>query len=567
MRALVILSLMLAAIPVRAEPVNTRFVSIAYHDVVDRREDRTDDAVTSESLVRFFDWLKGDGWTPVSLDDIAAANAGTRSLPDKAILITFDDGYRSLYTRVYPLLRAYHYPAVAALVGHWLDAPDDEMVSYGDHKRPRRDFVHWDEVRTMVASGLVEVASHGYAIHDGIQANPQGNRIPSAATWAWDPVTRRQEDDKAFLVRIRADLEHSRQQIARETGKPPRALVWPFGRYAGPALEMAKQLGFAFDLTLEPEPADANKPDAIPRYYPVGDPSLGEIANNLSFNAPRASTIRLICVSLDEIAAAPDLDSADQQLGRVLEQVQTTGANVVLIDASPRTDANNKDQPTLTFPNSQLPVSKNVLARVVWQFRTRIGVDVYLGLSLAKASSAVGPDGVPRLAADMMRATLADGLVVEGSGVMTARSIASGTPWSTRAARATGLGGTSASYSLLAARTIAAAEAIEPRLRVMLTASTERAQGPPVGVDYLLIPPPLDATKWQPRLDTLKASGWLSRDTAGQIIFELPAVASAKAMRAAQAAGATGFGLCPLPEHTDVGLAPVFSAATGPRPR
>ena len=103
MRLLMVLLLLLAGVaPVlsaQAQPAGQRFVSISFHDVVDRVEDLDNDAVTLTRLVQFFDWLKGNGWTAVSLDDLAAANRGVRPLPDKAILITFDDGYKSLYTR------------------------------------------------------------------------------------------------------------------------------------------------------------------------------------------------------------------------------------------------------------------------------------------------------------------------------------------------------------------------------------------------------------------------------------------------------------------------------------
>ena len=72
---LVVLAGLSAVADARAQPAGRRFVAIAFHDVVDRREDLSTDAVTSEQLVRFFDWLKGSGWTVVSLDDVAAARS------------------------------------------------------------------------------------------------------------------------------------------------------------------------------------------------------------------------------------------------------------------------------------------------------------------------------------------------------------------------------------------------------------------------------------------------------------------------------------------------------------
>jgi biofilm PGA synthesis lipoprotein PgaB len=167
MRPVVVLLLVVLTVlfPVaaRAQSAGHRFVAIAFHDVVDRREDLSTDAVTSDQLVRFFDWLKGSGWTVVSLDDVAAARGG-RPLPEKAILLSFDDGYHSLYTRVFPLLKIYRYPALAALVGTWMqgtstvrrsDSDVAATVRYGDVDVPRSNFISWSEAREMQASGLV----------------------------------------------------------------------------------------------------------------------------------------------------------------------------------------------------------------------------------------------------------------------------------------------------------------------------------------------------------------------------------------------------------------------------
>ena len=109
-RALICLLLFFTPGAASAQDTGRRFVSVAFHDVVDTREELTSDAVTADKLVRFFDWLKGTGWTVVSLDDVLAAKQGRRPLPDKAILLTFDDGYRSLYTRVFPLLKVGLHP-------------------------------------------------------------------------------------------------------------------------------------------------------------------------------------------------------------------------------------------------------------------------------------------------------------------------------------------------------------------------------------------------------------------------------------------------------------------------
>ena len=159
------------------------------------------------------------------------------------ILISFDDGYSSLYTRVFPLLKVYNFPIVSALVGTWMEGRPDGTVLYGDRVVPRSEFITWAQAREMQASGLVEFASHSWNLHRGILANPQGNMTPAAITWRYDEATRTYETDAQYRARIREDLQRSRQQMAANLGRAPRALVWPFGRYTGPALAEAKAVG------------------------------------------------------------------------------------------------------------------------------------------------------------------------------------------------------------------------------------------------------------------------------------------------------------------------------------
>ena len=106
--------------PATADPytVAGSFVALSYHEARDDVRDYPDPyAVDTAALVRQFAWLRGNGYTPVSLDEIVAARKGGKPLPAKAVLLSFDDAYLSFYTRVYPLLREFRFPAVLAVVG------------------------------------------------------------------------------------------------------------------------------------------------------------------------------------------------------------------------------------------------------------------------------------------------------------------------------------------------------------------------------------------------------------------------------------------------------------------
>jgi peptidoglycan/xylan/chitin deacetylase (PgdA/CDA1 family) len=516
----------------QAQPAGRRFVAIAFHDVVDRREELGPDAVSTDQLAAFFDWLVGTGWTVISLDDVAAAGNGRTSLPDKAILLTFDDGYKSLYTRVFPLLKAYRFHAVAALVGSWMQGDPNGTVDYGTAAAPRSNFVTWDQAREMRASGLVEIASHSYALHRGILANPQGNLIAAARTWRYDPATGTYETDAQYRSRIRQDLERSRALIAREIGRAPRAIVWPYGRVSGPALEEAKAAGFSFGIDLNAAPADAGHPLLIPRYFPTLNPGFGAMAESLRFDMQRPETVRAACVALDALAAVAGPEQ-DDRLGRMIENLRALGANKLIVDGRARRD---------------------ILSRATWQMHTRLPAEVYIR---------VPRDAAPGEIADMLRGAAADGIVVDAPMLAGSRDAQDqGSVAANRTALDAATLDPPARSTLDAYR---AAAAIDPLLKLVVALPS--VGGPPGWADYALVPPAADAAGTEAQAKELRADGWLRPDLAGRTLLTLPADPRVQvdALKRAQRQRAAGFALCPeTPLPPPRPLSASFSSATYP---
>jgi peptidoglycan/xylan/chitin deacetylase (PgdA/CDA1 family) len=99
-------------------------------------------------------WLAEQGRL-VSLDDVAAFVAGRRALAPDAVLVTIDDGCRSLYTHALPILRAWGVPAVA-FVCAGLIGSDATDADHGER------FLGWDELGRLREMG-VEVGSHAWS--------------------------------------------------------------------------------------------------------------------------------------------------------------------------------------------------------------------------------------------------------------------------------------------------------------------------------------------------------------------------------------------------------------------
>jgi biofilm PGA synthesis lipoprotein PgaB len=357
------------------------FIALSYHDVQDNpARDRLGDAVTigTADLVAHFAWLREHHYTPVSLDDIVAARAGRRPLPDNAVLLTFDDGYASTYTRVFPLLKLFGYPAVVAPMVAWLEQPAGSQVNYGSLPIPRAGFMSWPQLEEMADSGLVEIASHSYDLHHGIMGNPQGNLQPAAVTHAYDAERRTYEDQATYLQRIGADLERSMHVIKQRTGRTPRAMVWPYGRYndALTALASEHRMALSFDLG-DHGGNHAQDTGVVRRALVTHQATLVTLIEVL--NEPtRSPVIRAVQVDLDYVHD-PDPAQQERNLDLLLDRIKALNINTVYLQAFADPDGDGSAD-ALYFPNRRLPMRADLFNRVAWQLATRAGVKVYAWL-------------------------------------------------------------------------------------------------------------------------------------------------------------------------------------------
>ncbi len=181
---------------------------LMYHHVVHDWQECNEMTVTEGRLERDLQWLAESGYESVLPRELAAGEP----LPEKPVLITFDDGYRSNYDLAYPLLQKYQTKGAIAVMAYMQDNPGG-------------NFLTWDMCREMTASGLVEIGSHGYAIH-----NLDGRMGNFVAGQANGVQRRKGESDTDFYCRVLDDLRYSFDRIAQETGAPPTFFAYPFGK-------------------------------------------------------------------------------------------------------------------------------------------------------------------------------------------------------------------------------------------------------------------------------------------------------------------------------------------------
>ncbi|NIG44785.1 poly-beta-1,6-N-acetyl-D-glucosamine N-deacetylase PgaB [Enterobacter sp. Acro-832] len=351
-----------------------QFLVLAYHDVEDDAADQRYLSVRTSALNEQISWLLHNGYHVISVQDILDAHDGKKTLPPKAVLLSFDDGYSSFYTRVWPLLQAWNVPALWAPVGSWVDTPENQKVNFGGLMTPRDRFATWDMVRELSRSPLIEIGSHTWASHYGIPANPQGSREPAIANRFYDKATGRYETDRQFSQRIGDDVRKVTDKITQVTGKAPRAWVWPYGAANGTSLAIARQQGYQLAFTLEDGLGNVQELGNIPRLLIAGNPSLKAFASTVS-QVQEREPVRVMHVDLDYVYD-PDPAQQTQNINRLIQRVYDMKISHVFLQAfaDPQGDGRIK---ALYFPNRQLPVRADLFNFVSWQLQTRAGVKVF----------------------------------------------------------------------------------------------------------------------------------------------------------------------------------------------
>ncbi|WP_061152666.1 poly-beta-1,6-N-acetyl-D-glucosamine N-deacetylase PgaB, partial [Caballeronia arvi] len=362
------------------------FRVLAFHDI---RDDLHADvstvsdtcAISTATLNTIFAWLHAKEFHPVSVDQIVASRSGGPRLPARAVLLTFDDAYKSQFTRAFALLQQYGYPALIGVVTRWTDTPAGNPVRIS-HKSvmPPGYFMSWDDLRVMAQSGLVEIASHTHDMHHGAQANPQGNELPAASAHLYFPQLQRYETDDEYQARVHDDLKRSVDLIQARTGVTVRSAVWPYGMYNAALVKASQALGMSVHFTLNDGP---NTPDVpltqIRRLLVSYDWDVGtliaQMRSSRAYRGERNPVERVVNVSLDEVYDI-EPQKREEKLGRLLDRVKDLEPKSVYLKAYWDPDGTGVAR-AMYYPNRHMPMRADLFNRVAWQLITRAGVQVY----------------------------------------------------------------------------------------------------------------------------------------------------------------------------------------------
>ncbi len=333
-------------------------IVLNYHDVAaNPGNDRF--AISRSTFVAHMDYLQQNGYRPLSLSELEHALDKHLPLPEKSIVLTFDDGLKSYREFVAPLLEIYRFPSVVSLVTAWLDGVDVPPEYSGK-------IMTWNDVRKITAMNGISVVSHTHDMHRGILANSHGNQRGAATTRQYFPATQSFETEIQFRDRVRRDLALSLLRMQQELVQAPHAVAWPYGDYDEVVMEEARALGMRLQFVLSDSDNSDLVKGVIGRTLVVDRPDIDNFSKLLTRSTlpvPR----RFAEINLDAYEGKTE---AEQEviLSESLNRLAALQLNAVVISPV------SSDGQRAFFMTAAFPIATDILDRVVHQIRTRLNI-------------------------------------------------------------------------------------------------------------------------------------------------------------------------------------------------
>ncbi len=206
---------------------------LMYHSVLDNKNRESKYVITPADFEADLKLIQSKGYQTVTVSDLIAYKENKIALPEKPIMLTFDDGYYNNYSYVFPLLRQYNMKGVLSVVGKYAD----EYSKEGEVMNNNYSHATWKMLREMQESGVIEIENHSYDMHD----------------WsARRGILKKKGEDTAHYNEVLLnDLTKMQEKIQNGVGTTAQAFTYPFGAVSKDSRAIVEKMGFKVTLGCE----------------------------------------------------------------------------------------------------------------------------------------------------------------------------------------------------------------------------------------------------------------------------------------------------------------------------
>lgn len=210
---------------------------LMYHSLTDKAQKINTYTVSASAFESDLKFIKDNGYTAVTLNQVIDFVDGKSDMPDKPIVITFDDGFRNNLTIALPLLEKYDMKAVVSIVGSY-----SEKFAALDDKNPDYAYLNWNDIKQLNESGRVEIESHTYDMH--MLPGEKGNKFKRKGA-----AQAKGESADTYKTRLSEDLTKNQDLLRDNCGITPLVFTYPYGELSKTSESIIRELGFRASLS------------------------------------------------------------------------------------------------------------------------------------------------------------------------------------------------------------------------------------------------------------------------------------------------------------------------------
>jgi peptidoglycan/xylan/chitin deacetylase (PgdA/CDA1 family) len=186
---------------------------LTYHDIGPQARGRL--VIAARTFAEQMRYLKANRYRVITLAELHEFLQLKRQLPRRAVVLTFDDGYRSFMTYAYPVLKELDFPAT--------------LFVYTDYVGAGRNALGWDD--------LARLAAEGFQVEGHTRSHADLRRQPG-------------ESEADHARRLRAELDTAQRLFQQRLGRPARFLAYPYGAADEAVVAYTRESGFLGGLTV-----------------------------------------------------------------------------------------------------------------------------------------------------------------------------------------------------------------------------------------------------------------------------------------------------------------------------
>ena len=186
-------------------------------------------SLSPEAFRAHLSFLAENNFTVLPLTQILTTLNDGDDLPDRTVAITFDDGYESIYSTAFPLLREFGFPFTV-------------FVSTGPIDRQQTGYMTWEQLSTLHRAAVV-IGNHGTEHRSLLELSDSEARV---------------------------DILAAQARITEELGPQPRLFAYPYGEFNDASKRLLADLGYAGFAQNSGAVGPTTEQTALPRFPLAG---------------------------------------------------------------------------------------------------------------------------------------------------------------------------------------------------------------------------------------------------------------------------------------------------------